>query len=222
MSEDTGIIKTQDGSHSLHSTTFDAAYHSHYGAIQESQHVFIAAGLEYALSIHKDVKVFEMGFGTGLNAMLTWMAADRLSRSIYYESVEFAPISSLQAALLNYPKELGIASSNFMQLHQEDWNQKCSLSPFFELKKIKGKLQEAEIGSGFHVIYYDAFAPGTQPELWETPVFSKLYEAMTLQSVLVTYCAKGVVKRCLKSIGFRVESIPGPPGKREMVRAHKD
>jgi len=221
MATDTGIIETQDGSHSLHSTSFDAAYHSHYGAIQESQHVFLTAGLEHILLNHEVIRVFEMGFGTGLNALLTWLAADKWSKSIDYESVELAPISRTQASQLNYPEILDTPPDKFLQLHEKSWNQTHLLSPFFSFKKIEGKLQDIEIGSDFNVVYYDAFAPGTQPELWEAPVFDKIYQAMSPESVLVTYCAKGVVKRCLKSIGFQVEGIPGPPGKREMTRAVK-
>jgi tRNA U34 5-methylaminomethyl-2-thiouridine-forming methyltransferase MnmC len=221
MSKANGIIETQDGSHSLFSSLYDAAYHSHYGAIQESQHVFITAGLQYILPVLDTIRVFEMGFGTGLNALLSRLVAEKVKKRIYYETVELAPVSLSQAEQLNYPVQLGIEASFFLQLHQAFWNQQVQLSPYFQLKKLAAKLEEAEIGKDFHVVYYDAFAPTTQAELWEADVFTKIYEAMAPQSVLVTYCAKGVVKRCLRDVGFRVEGIPGPPGKREMIRAHK-
>ena len=221
MSGVTEIIETQDGSHSLHSSAFGAAYHSHYGAIQESQHVFITAGLQYVLPNVEQVRIFEMGFGTGLNALLSRMVAETNEQAIYYESVEVAPISVAQAQQLNYPDLLGVEPSIFHQLHEADWNKQLRLSPFFQLKKLSGKLEEVDLGTDFNLVYFDAFAPSSQPELWESGVLTKLYEAMAPQGVFVTYCAKGVVKRCLRDIGFQVEGIPGPPGKREMIRAHK-
>lgn len=215
------LIETQDGSHSLLNEQYGVSYHSKYGAIQESEHVFIKSGLATILPAKPELRIFEMGFGTGLNAYLSLLTASKAGKRIYYETVEVLPLSLDQAQLLNYAEQLSADQATFLALHQADWNQEAALAPNFSLLKWNKSLQDAELSGNFDLVYYDAFAPSAQPELWEQEALQKVYNAMRTDGVFVTYCAKGVVKRCLKEIGFTVEGIPGPPGKREMTRAFK-
>lgn len=215
------LIETQDGSHSLHSDQFGVSYHSKYGAIQESNHVFLKTGLGAILPAKASIRVFEMGFGSGLNAFLSLLAAEKAEKQIYYEAVEAFPLSVEQAGELNYAAKLSAEQAHFEALHQSPWGQPTAITPHFTLLKWQQKLQDAPLTGQFDVVYYDAFAPRAQPELWEFPVLKKVYDAMATGGVFVTYCAKGVVKRTLKEIGFQVEGLPGPPGKREMTRATK-
>jgi tRNA U34 5-methylaminomethyl-2-thiouridine-forming methyltransferase MnmC len=215
------IIETEDGSHSLYSEQFAVGYHSIYGAIQESQHVFIQAGLAPALAIKPSIRVFEMGFGSGLNAYLSLLFLNDQQKSIYFESIEAFPIPLAQAASLNYASLLKGSIDDFLALHQAPWNEPTVITPQFTLCKYAGTVQASPLGGDFDVVFFDAFAPSSQPELWEPSVFRKIYEAMAPGGIFVTYCAKGVVKRSLRAIGFQVEGIPGPPGKREMTRAIK-
>jgi len=215
------IIETEDGSHSLYSEQFAVGYHSKYGAIQESQHVFIQAGLAPALANKSAVRVFEMGFGSGLNAYLSLLFSNEQQKTIYFETVESFPIPLDQASVLNYASLLEGFSNDFLAFHQAPWNEPVAITPQFTLYKKSGTIQETTLSGDFDVVFFDAFAPSSQPELWETPVLEKIYEAMASGGIFVTYCAKGVVKRTLRAIGFQVEGIPGPPGKREMIRAIK-
>jgi len=216
------IFETQDGSHSIHSDTYGVSYHSKYGAIQESRHVFLKSGLHYRCIGKEEVSVLEIGFGTGLNAILTLLEAENKSLKIRYEAIEAYPITAEQARTLNYPKFLGEqAQSYFTSLHEMKWGQVQQISPYFTFQKHHQLFQDIDYQEAFDLIYFDAFAPNAQPELWEEPVLGKMYDALKQDGVLVTYCAKGVVKRTLKGLGFKVESIKGPPGKREMTRAIK-
>ncbi|MEM1215539.1 MAG: tRNA (5-methylaminomethyl-2-thiouridine)(34)-methyltransferase MnmD [Bacteroidota bacterium] len=215
------IILTQDGSHSLQSETFGVSYHSKYGAIQESRHVFLEAGLGYVLPQKKAVRIFEMGFGTGLNAYLTWLISLSIRKSFYYEAVEAFPLTEQQIRTLNYPEQVGQDAASFLQFHQAPWNKVAPISTRFELCKWKSEIESAKLSGQFDVIYFDAFAPGSQPELWGEAVMGKMFNSLAPGGVLVTYCAKGSVKRTMRNIGFTVEGIPGPPGKREMTRAIK-
>jgi tRNA U34 5-methylaminomethyl-2-thiouridine-forming methyltransferase MnmC len=223
MSNDkSGIIETQDGSHSIFSEQFDVSYHSKYGAIQESRHVFIDAGLRHQISRKKDISVLDIGFGTGLNALLTYLETRYTAIEITYEAVEAYPLDLTTALSLNYPEILGIGSDNtFHKLHSSEWETLINISETFSFKKRKQFFQDVNDQQKFDVIYFDAFAPNSQPELWEAPLLTKMYAALKNNGILVTYCAKGAVKRALKSIGFTVESLPGPPGKREMTRGMK-
>ena len=217
------LIETQDGSHSLLSERFGVSYHSKYGAIQESQHVFLEAGLAPLLPGRTDtIRVFEMGFGTGLNALLTSLAAQKAEKHIYYEAVEAFPVDLDQVHQLNYPDKLQTELAALQSMHSFKKEEVSTISPYFDLLVWWQPLMEAPLTGNFDVVYYDAFAPSTQPELWERATFQKIYDAMRVGGVLVTYCAKGVVKRTLRDIGFTVEGIPGPPGKREMTRAYKN
>lgn len=217
------IFETQDGSHSIFSESFGVSYHSKYGAIRESTHVFIEAGLFYKAPGAKQLSVLEIGFGTGLNALLTLLEAGRRQLPVRYEAVEAYPITSGQAQLLNYPEILGeqLAAATFMRLHELPWDEEHALTPYFAFCKKKALFEQIQYLDAFDLIYFDAFAPNAQPELWEEEVLGRMYGALKENGALTTYCAKGSVKRCLKKLGFAVESLKGPPGKREMTRAVK-
>lgn len=213
---------TSDGSHTISIPEMKVTYHSKHGAVQESMHVFIGAGLKYQLErVEGTIHILEMGFGTGLNALLTIL--ENKSHNIRYETLEAYPISDQMAAELNYASILNnVESAEWLQLlHKIPWNQWCSITPSFDLCKRNVKLGEFCTENYYHLIYFDAFAPGAQPELWTAAIFTTLFERLYPGGILVTYCSKGDVRRALQSAGFLVEKIPGPPGKREMVRAHK-
>ncbi|HMQ45878.1 MAG TPA: tRNA (5-methylaminomethyl-2-thiouridine)(34)-methyltransferase MnmD [Saprospiraceae bacterium] len=223
---DLSLIETQDGSHSLLSQQLGVSYHSRYGAIQESRHVFIQAGLQYQMLKQKQgIRILEIGFGTGLNALLTLLEAEQYKYPIHYVGLEAYPIALHQVAQLNYPHQLAQEGLDlpalFRQLHESNWGEWHSISPFFHFRKELIHFEEADYTEAFDLIYFDAFAPGAQPELWEKPLMQSMYQALRPDGVLVTYCAKGMVKRTLREVGFRVIGLPGPPGKREMTRAEK-
>lgn len=209
------IIQTKDGSHTIKNESTGDTYHSVHGAVQESQHVFIKSGLEYFLDQHPNQKIniLEVGFGTGLNALLTLKAYPDIE--IEYTTLEPYPVTGEIIRALNYKgKEI------LLNIHECGWNVPCSINENFTLIKLKSTLSEVALPENhFDVVYFDAFAPNSQPELWTQEAFAKIKSAMSTASVFVTYCAKGQVKRDLKAVGFVVESIPGPPGKREMIRA---
>lgn len=218
------IFETQDGSHSIYSEDHGVSYHSKYGAIQESQHVFIEAGLRYLALKRSSLSILELGFGTGLNAYLSLIEAGARKLNVYYEAVEAYPISLEQASSLNYPSQVAAPASlsdRFMALHTLAWNEEHFLTPHYTFRKVHSTFEDYLPQPRFDVIFFDAFAPNAQPELWEEKMLRKMYEAMLPEGVLVTYCAKGVVKRRLRAVGFEVEALPGPPGKREMTRGIK-
>jgi tRNA U34 5-methylaminomethyl-2-thiouridine-forming methyltransferase MnmC len=223
------IIKTEDGSHSLFVEELNEHYHSIHGAIQESKHVFIEAGLKHIFSINNaqptatttSLNILEIGLGTGLNALLTYIEGEKLNKKINYTSIEAYPISADLANELNYINCLNAEQYQtiFNTIHLCEWNKSVALSNQFSIYKIHNRLQKVTLESKYNVIYFDAFGPPVQPEMWTEEIFAKLYAAIEPGGCLVTYCAKGEVKRTLKKVGFTVESLPGPPGKREMVRA---
>lgn len=223
MYTDPEIFETQDGSHSLIARRFGVSYHSKYGAIQESRHVFIDAGLKPFLASQGSVAVFEAGLGTGLNAFLTYLEAEKWQVPIYYEAAEAYPIDPEFASGLNYPDLLDARDKAwvFRQLHEQPWGEALTAGPYFTFRKLSSRIESLHTDRSFDVVYYDAFAPGAQPELWETEVLGIMYAILRPGGALVTYCAKGEVKRRLKSLGFALESLQGPPGKREMIRAVK-
>ena len=218
------FLITEDGSHTIFLPELNETYHSTHGAIQESQYVFIEKGLEYAASFgRKSLKIFEVGFGTGLNALLSLIYAEKNKISIHYQTIEAYPLATEYISKLNYPDLINghSASESFMRLHQAQWNCWIEITPYFQLKKNKAEIQEILIGDKFDVCYFDAFAPSKQPEMWDISMLEKVKNLLEPKGIFVTYCAKGQLKRDLKSLGFEVETLPGPPGKKEMVRAIK-
>lgn len=223
MSEHIQRIVTGDGSHSLINTELNETYHSVHGARQESLHVFVAKGLDFfcAQSSHDPVRILEVGFGTGLNALLTLQRTAEILRTVTYTSVEAFPLGEEIWSTLNYTKD-SRAKELFEKIHRSDWSHEIEITPLFSLLKIPIPLQVAPLpSSSFDVVYFDAFAPNKQPELWEISVLDKVVSAMRPGGVFVTYCAKGQLKRDLKTLNLKVETLPGPPGKKEMVRALK-
>jgi tRNA U34 5-methylaminomethyl-2-thiouridine-forming methyltransferase MnmC len=214
---------TGDGSTTLFSHFFAEHYHSVFGAITESKLVFVENGLEY---VRKDpVTVLEIGFGTGLNAYMTCLNAKQNNRIITYYSIEKYPLEEPVISSLNYPGLLASEESDkmlFTALHEAEWGKPVAIISSFHLFKIRADLCSFHPGFHYDVIFFDAFAPGRQPEMWTTEIFRRLYHSLTTGGILTPYCVKGQVKRALKEAGFRVEKLPGPPGKREMLRAIKD
>lgn len=220
------IVDTADGSHSLYSPHFNQQYHSQHGALQESIHVFLEAGLRPWLSETEPsnpIHVAEIGFGTGLNAYLTRLEAEKLQRPISYCGLEKFPIPAEQSRLLNYPKVLSGTEAAFFELHDCSWGIQHQLSTHFQFQKLaQDHLQASLPTNHFHTFFFDAFSPSTQPELWTKESLQIAYNALRPGGNLVTYCAKGDVKRSLKAIGFTLEKgLPGPAKKREMTRATK-
>lgn len=215
------IIHTSDGSTTIHIKEWDECYHSKHGAIQEAKHVFIKNGL--ALFPNQKVSILEIGFGTGLNAFITYLEAKELGQTIEYVGVEAFPISEDELKSMNYPEELDALESEtiFHKMHALNWEEKKDLSSNFSLTKRKQFFEEIEDIEKFDLIYFDAFGYRVQPELWTLLIFQKMFNALKSNSVLVTYAARGVIKRNMTEAGFTVEKLAGPPGKREMFRARK-
>lgn len=213
------LHKTADGSFTLRIHELDENYHSGHGALQEAKHVFIENGLK---TVELDtIHVFEMGFGTGLNALLTLNDSLKNSTRIYYSGIEAYPVELEFINELKYGEYLeGCNKDLFLEMHAMDWGQPIDLTPNFTFEKIHAKIEDylAETEK-FDLVYFDAFGPRAQGEIWELHVLAKIHQMLKIGGVLVTYCAKGQFKRDLKSLGFEVQSLPGPPGKREMTRA---
>lgn len=241
------VIRTEDGSPTLFSEELNQGYHSVYGAVTEARHIFIEAGFRFAVdhfyrlpdnkvnapvnSLHEwlseklfELKVLEAGFGTGLNALLTFREASRSGMRVRYDALEAFPLSEKVWQQLAYPEECEAVPriNAFQTIHQAPWDRESAISDFFLLHKIHKKLEDFEPGKEqYHLVCFDAFSPETQPELWHPDIFSKLAESMKEGAVLVTYSSKGTVKQALRQAGLRVERLGGPPGKRHMIRAHK-
>lgn len=215
------IIRTQDGSTTIQIKEWNECYHSKHGAIQEAKHVFIKNGL--ALFPNQKVSILEIGFGTGLNTFITYLEAKGLGQSIDYVGVEAYPVSGAEIEAMNYLEELDALAAKdiFVKIHSSDWEEKINLSDTFSLTKRKQFFQDIDDVEQFDLIYFDAFGYRVQPELWSTAIFEKMYKALKPNSILVTYAARGVVKRSMQEVGFTVEKLAGPPGKREMFRAMK-
>ena len=240
---DITLIETTDGSHSLFVRSLNETYHSRHGAMQESQWVFIKHGLDFArpplgeipeLSSRGTVpersrgtvpersrgRILEVGFGTGLNALLAMRWAEEHRVHVHFTSLE------TNVLLLELAEQLNYASSehersDFLKMHAAPWNQDIAITPYFTLHKAKREVQTEASESQFDVIFFDAFGPPTQPEMWTPDIFRRMFNALKPSGILVTYCAKGQVRRDMQSVGFTVERLPGPPGKREMLRATK-
>lgn len=210
------IEQTEDGSATLFIPELNEHYHSVKGARTESLHIFIDMGLKAVSTTHP--QVLEIGFGTGLNALLTLEAAEADKRPVHYTGIELYPLAWEEVDVLKY-------SDNplFKTLHSVPWEEDVAITPYFTLKKIREDARKAvNTKRSFDVIYFDAFAPEKQPEMWDEALFRNLYTSMNAGGVLTTYCAKGIIRRMLQSVGFKVERLPGPPGgKREILRASK-
>jgi tRNA U34 5-methylaminomethyl-2-thiouridine-forming methyltransferase MnmC len=216
---DRRLVLTRDGSHTLLVPGLGEHYHSIYGAVTESLHVFIENGFRQTRG---GVSILEAGFGTGLNAFLTFREARQSNRKVFYESWEKHPLVPDEFLKLNYPDILAETErSIFRDLHETPWNIPFTLTNFFTLHKVAGDLLEFHSDNRFDLVYFDAFGPDFQPDLWECEVFRAIYRAMAPEALLVTYSAKGQVKRNLVQAGFIVRKLPGPPGKREMIAAVK-
>ena len=214
------LQETADGSHTLFLPEMDEHYHSVNGAVQESRHVFIEAGLHRQEK--KDITVFEVGFGTGLNAYLTLLDAENEDRSVDYFSVELYPLDPALVRALNYGDMICPEKKMlFTALHSAAWNEPVKITDHFTLHKIQGDNNSCTLPEDMDLIYFDAFAPDKQPEMWSQEIFDRLYAHTSEGGILTTYCAKGVVRRMMQKAGYSVERIPGPPGKREMLRAIK-
>ena len=212
---------TADGSTTIHLPDWNEQYHSKHGAIQEAKHVFLKHGLN-EMSKHK-ISILEIGFGTGLNAFLTFLEAVRENVMVNYVGVEAFPVSEDEMARMNYVSELNEEENHsiFRQMHTCLWDEECQISPNFWLIKRKQFFSDIEDVACFDLIYFDAFGAEHQPELWTVAIFKKMFTAIKTHGILVTYSAKGSVRRAMLEVGFTVERLPGPPGKREMLRATK-
>ena len=217
------IITTSDGSHSLLNEELNETYHSIHGAIQESKHVFIEHGLCYYLQNKSPEKlsILEIGFGTGLNAYLTVNVVSQQKVMVTYTTLEAFPLEKEIWSTLNYA-ETELQKEIFSALHEGKWEIEIPIHSNLVMRKLHVTLQQVELPTNeFDLVYFDAFAPSKQPELWTFTTLQKVTNAMKPGGVFVTYCAKGQLKRDLKALGCTVESLPGPPGKMEMVRATK-
>jgi tRNA U34 5-methylaminomethyl-2-thiouridine-forming methyltransferase MnmC len=210
---------TEDGSHTIFVPEMGEHYHSTHGAIQESRHIFIQNGYEKIPG--QKVSVLELGFGTGLNAFLTLLCSLEDGRSVHYEAWEAFPLPPEESELLNYPDILQSGRNFFNLLHRSEWEEESLISPLFVLRKVREDFRNFQSGSLFDLVYFDAFGPRFQPELWSEEVFRSIAACMKENSRLVTYSAQGQVRRNLRESGFRVEKAPGPPGKREISIAIK-
>lgn len=212
---------TADGSTTIHITEWDEQYHSKHGAIQEAKHVFIKNGL--SLFANQKISILEIGFGTGLNCFITFLEAPKMNLVIDYVGIEAYPLVADEVEKMNYVAQLEANefAGIFNKMHQQDWELKGEISPEFSLTKRKQFFNEVNDENKFDLIYFDAFGARVQPELWTEEIFEKMYKALKPEGVLVTYSAKGSVRRAMLAVGFLVEKLPGPPGKREMLRANK-
>jgi tRNA U34 5-methylaminomethyl-2-thiouridine-forming methyltransferase MnmC len=217
------IIITQDGSHSIVIDQTNITYHSRYGAIQESKHVYIESGLKKLLNQKPCINIFEMGFGTGLNALLALISAEENNQKIHYQTIDEHFLENQLLEKLNYCEQLARLDlkSTFIQLHNCESEREICISSFFSFKKSQASLQNYIFNKYFDIIFYDAFAPRAQPELWTKEIFTKLFAALNQNGFLVTYCSKGDVQRAMQAAGFMIEKLPGPTHKREILRAIK-
>ncbi|WP_437396970.1 tRNA (5-methylaminomethyl-2-thiouridine)(34)-methyltransferase MnmD [Flagellimonas lutimaris] len=215
------IITTGDGSKTIQIEDWDEQYHSKHGAVQEAYHVFIEHGLR--LFQNEKINLLEIGFGTGLNAFITLLEAPKQQLSIDYVGVEAFPVSKEEVGALDYCQQLDANNHKeaFQKMHGSLWEETISITPDFSLLKQKKDFKEIDEENLFNLIYFDAFGARVQPELWTEEIFLKMYQALKENGVLVTYAAKGSVRRAMQAVGFTVERLPGPPGKREMLRAKK-
>ena len=221
------IITTADGSKTIQLEEWNEQYHSIHGAINEANHVFLKHGLLFYLSDHikneaKEISILEIGFGTGLNAFLTLIEAEKRKLSINYLGVEAYPVKKDEIEVLNYVELISETHKHeFEQLHNSKWEKQIQISKYFNLKKEQKFFKEIAHIKAFDIVYFDAFGARVQPDLWTEAIFKIMFNAMKPNSVLVTYSAKGSVRRAMQDVGFNVERLEGPPNKRHMLRAIK-
>ncbi len=212
---------SNDGSSTLYNVDLDETYHSVHGAIQEAKHVFIEKGLRFKMAEQSNLSILEIGFGTGLNALLTINEVlNKEGVQINYVGIEKFPVDIELLESVNYCNILG-GKTHFDRMHQANWNSKEEITPTFSLNKLTEDIRQVRNISEFDIIYFDAFSPTSQPELWSVDVFQNMFNSLKENGILVTYCAKGQVRRDLQSVGFKMERLLGPPGKREMLRGTK-
>lgn len=214
------LFITEDGSHTLYVAAIDECYHSTHGALQESKHIFIDSCLKFCKK--DDINILEIGFGTGLNAFLSMIEAEKNNKRINFTSIEKYPVELEKATSLNYPDKISISHKDeFERLHSCGWGSEVSINPNFKLTKLNVDFTTFNFTSKFDLIYFDAFSPEKQPEMWTEKLFAGIYAHCNANAILTTYCAKGAVRRAMQSAGYVVERIPGPPGKREILRGRK-
>lgn len=216
------IILTSDGSSSIYLPEWDESYHSKHGAIQEAYHVYIRSGLDLFKN-NAQIEILEIGLGTGLNCFITFLECQKRNLKINYDGVEAFPLKAEEISQLNYVQQLKAEAKTdyFNKIHSSKWEEKVRISNNFSLIKRKQSFEEITDENRFDLIYFDAFGARVQPELWSEQVFKIMYQSLKNNGVLVTYSAKGSVRRALQNVGFSIERLPGPPGKREMLRARK-
>jgi tRNA U34 5-methylaminomethyl-2-thiouridine-forming methyltransferase MnmC len=218
------LVLTGDGSHTLYIPELNEHYHSVYGALTESRHVFIRNGLD-CFSGNREISVFETGFGTGLNALLTALKAAETGLKVSYTAIENYPVNEELLKQLNYSRLLKNNRNNaeilFSAIHKAPWGALTEIHPGFYLKKIKGDMCGYIPEGGFDLVYFDAFAPDKQPEMWTDGIMQHIVSGMNRGGIFITYCVKGSVKRILRDCGLTLEKLPGPPGKREILRGRK-
>lgn len=216
---------TGDGSSTIHIPEWNEQYHSKHGALQEAKHVFIDMGLIPVCErgdLH-EISILEIGFGTGLNALVTWEEARNRDRRINYTGVEAYPVTQVEVEKLNFSEIIKDpnAVDFFRNIHNSEWDKNIEITSTFKLTKQQKLFQKIEDTELYDLIYFDAFGARVQPELWSVEIFEKMFQALKNNGILVTYAAKGSVRRAMLEVGFAVERLPGPPGKREMLRATK-
>ncbi|AUD01194.1 tRNA (5-methylaminomethyl-2-thiouridine)(34)-methyltransferase MnmD [Spirosoma pollinicola] len=221
MKADIRLMVTADGSHTAINEGLDKPYHSIHGAYQESQRVYIELGLFQAFKEFPETElyIFEMGFGTGLNALLTAREAQMHKRTIFYSAIDAYPLPIDDAGQLNYDELFG--TSYLPKLHESAWNEPIHINPYFTLVKNEIKLQDFQTANRFHLIYYDAFAPTAQAELWEPEIFAQMARLLLPGGMLTTYCSRSYVQRNMRAAGLTVEKHAGPLHKRDVLRATK-
>lgn len=213
-----------DGSKTIQIEGWNERYHSIHGALQEAKYVYIDAGLKKFLECkpkQNALSILEIGLGTGLNALLTALESLKISQEIYYHGIEAFPVVADELQALEYDLLTGSDPTIFRQIHSCSWEETKKILPHFSIVKRRAFFSDIDEANAFDVIYFDAFGPRVQPHLWIESIFKKMYKALRPNGLLVTYCAKGSVRRCMQAVGFEVERLAGPPGKREMLRAIK-
>jgi tRNA U34 5-methylaminomethyl-2-thiouridine-forming methyltransferase MnmC len=214
------IISTSDGSHTIYVSEINEHYHSIHGAVQESTFIFINNGLEVCKE--DPLSIFEVGFGTGLNALLTAVRSVEGTRLINYTSIEKYPLDEKTIKSLNYHEFAGKNGKEIFHLvHSASWNKRVNICRNFNLEKIEADFTKEQLSGMYNLVYFDAFGPDKQPEMWTREIFEKISSITVQNGIFVTYSAKGEVKRNLRACGFEVKLLPGPPGKRQMIRAIK-